>query len=233
MIVVLNNKCNFTKEEFDKYHNQINKIKTSNRLIICPSNLYLSSCRLENIKLGSQNVSKYKNGSHTGEISARQLKSVGVEYTIVGHYERKKEFNETVNDEKLKIKNLLNESIIPIICVGETKEERLNGDYRKIIIKQIDATLEDLPEKEKDKIIIAYEPIWSIGRGIIPSKDQLEEIIYYIKEQYPNNFVLYGGSITDDNIYILKDTNGIDGFLLGIASLNVEKIEKFTKIIEK
>ena len=224
MIIVLNNKCNLTKDEFIVYQKNLENIEGSNEIVLCPSNIFLGLFNSNTIELGSQNVSKNEMGAFTGEVSAKQLKSFNVKYSLVGHSERRKYHYETPIEINKKIKQLLENDITPIYCVGETKEERDNNTYKESIINDIKESLIDI---DKSKVIIAYEPIWSIGTGLIPSNEQIEEIISLIKEQLPTNKVIYGGSANDQNINTLKNIKGVDGFLLGGLSLSVENLNKF------
>ncbi len=227
MIVILNNKCNLTKEEFLNYLEDLKTIETENDLIVCPSTINISMYDNTEFPLGSQNVSKFITGPHTGEISSKQLKSYGVKYCIVGHSERREEQNESNKDTNEKIKMLLNEGIIPVLCVGETKEERDNNTYKEVITKEINAAIEGLNEEEQESIIVAYEPIYSIGTGIIPTNTEIEEIFKLIKEILPMNKALYGGSANENNIDDLKQTKEIDGYLLGGLSLNITNLKEF------
>lgn len=232
MIIALNNKSNLTKEEFLKYQEDIQKLnfKTSN-VILIPSNIYLAAANIPNISLGSQNVSMYEMGPHTGEVSASQLKQLGVSYCLVGHSERRKEQHETNIEIRNKIKNLLNQGIIPILCIGETKEEK--NTAHTVIYQELQEALIGLTEEELKKVIIAYEPVWSIGTGLIPTSTEIENIVTKIKEQYPNNLVLYGGSVTIDNIEKLTRENAVDGYLLGGLSLQLDKVQILIDKIEK
>ena len=124
MIVALNNKSNLNKEEFFEYQKKLSTVDTKHTLILCPTMLNIPSFNLENCILAAQNVGKDENGAHTGEISAQQLASNNVKYCIVGHSERRQELGETDEDINKKIKMLFKNSITPILCVGETKEER-------------------------------------------------------------------------------------------------------------
>lgn len=227
MIVMLNNKCNLNKEEFLNYLEDLKTIRTEEDLIVCPSTINL--CMYDNsiFPLGAQNVSKYITGPHTGEISSKQLKSYGVKYCIVGHSERRQEQNESNKDTNEKIKMLLNEGITPVLCVGETKEERDNNTYKEVITKEINDAIKDLNEEEQESIIVAYEPIYSIGTGIIPTNSEIAEIFKLIKEILPANKVLYGGSANEKNIDDLKQTKEIDGYLLGGLSLNITNLKEF------
>lgn len=232
MIIALNNKSNLTKEEFLKYQEDIQKLnfKTSN-VILIPSNIYLASANIPNISLGSQNVSMYEMGPHTGEVSASQLRQLGVSYCLVGHSERRKEQHETNIEIRNKIKNLLNQGIIPILCIGETKEEK--NTAHTVIYQELQEALIGLPAEELKKVIIAYEPVWSIGTGLIPTSTEIESIVTKIKETYPNNLVLYGGSVTLENIEKLTQENAVDGYLLGGLSLQLDKVQILIDKIEK
>lgn len=232
MIIALNNKSNLTKEEFLKYQEDIQKLnfKTSN-VILIPSNIYLAAANIPNISLGSQNVSMYEMGPHTGEVSASQLRQLGVSYCLVGHSERRKEQHETNIEIRNKIKNLLNQGIIPILCIGETKEEK--NTAHTVIYQELQEALIGLTEEELKKVIIAYEPVWSIGTGLIPTSTEIESIVTKIKETYPNNLVLYGGSVTLENIEKLTQGNAIDGYLLGGLSLQLDKVQILIDKIEK
>lgn len=232
MIIALNNKSNLTKEEFLKYQEDIQKLnfKTSN-VILIPSNIYLAAANIPNISLGSQNVSMYEMGPHTGEVSASQLRQLGVSYCLVGHSERRKEQHETNIEIRNKIKNLLNQGIIPILCIGETKEEK--NTAHTVIYQELQEALIGLTEEELKKVIIAYEPVWSIGTGLIPTSTEIESIVTKIKETYPNNLVLYGGSVTLENIEKLTQENAVDGYLLGGLSLQLDKVQMLIDKIEK
>lgn len=221
MIVALNNKSNLEKDEFINYLNNLKRISTNSTLILCPT--YLNIPLVDGVLLGSQNVSKENNGAFTGEISAKQLKSYGVQYSIVGHSERREYQKETNEDIKEKIIKLQENDIIPILCIGESKIERENGTYKEVLKEEL-SILNDI---SKDNIIVAYEPIWSIGTGIIPTNSEIEEVFTLIKSILPNNKVLYGGSANNDNIDTLKEIDLIDGYLLGGLSLKPDKLQEF------
>lgn len=220
MIVALNNKSNLEKEEFINYLEGLNNIKTNTTLILCPTYLNIPLVNID-IPLGSQNVSTNDNGAYTGEISATQLKSFNVKYSIVGHSERREYQKETNEEIKEKINKLLENGITPILCIGESKEERLNNTYKEVLKEELSIL------DTNSNVIIAYEPIWSIGTGIIPTNDQITEVFEFIKGMFPNNKVLYGGSANVDNIDTLKTIDLIDGYLLGGLSLKPDKLQIF------
>lgn len=230
MIVALNNKCHLTKDEFALYKEQLKNLQHKDtKIILFPSNIYLSNS-IEGILLGSQNVSAYGKGSYTGEVSAEQLKSLDVKYSLVGHSERRNLFCETSQDTNRKISQLLANDITPILCVGENEKSNVTSD---VIINDLKEAFANLTPENIEKIIIAYEPTWSIGTGIIPSGQEIKEVVNHIKEYYPNNLILYGGSVNDENIETLDKENIVDGYLIGALSLRLDKIQLLINKIEK
>lgn len=218
-LIVANFKMNLLNEDINSYIKEIKNNHLEN-VVFCPSNIYLKDFIGEGLNTGSQSVAFQEKGAYTGEISALQLKSIGVQYAIVGHSERRMLFNDDnyVND---KLKMCLNNDIIPIVCIGEKEEEK--NIKEDILINQINIVFNGVNNLEK--VIIAYEPIWAIGTGLIPTNQEIEDTITfikrYIKEKYNFNIkVLYGGSINNKNINILEQVNNLDGYLVGGSSLN-------------
>lgn len=232
MILALNNKCNLTKEEFLVYNEKLNNLDfTKTTVILFPSNVYLGLFSSNKILLGSQDVSKFSSGPHTGEVSAEQLHSLTVRYSLVGHFERREEHQESSDSINQKIKNLLSTNIIPILCIGEVAEEQESA--LTVLTRQLQDALKKLSSEEIEKVIIAYEPIWSIGTGIIPSCDKIKTIVNHLKSLYPNNKILYGGSVNLDNVEKLTTENIVDGYLIGGLSLHLDKIQILLNTIEK
>jgi len=237
--VVANLKMNMNLEDCKNYLDKTKgKIDTGLNVIICPSFLYLNLFKSDEFKVGAQNCYKQKEGSFTGEVSPYQLKSINVDYVILGHSERRKIFNE--NDKLIaeKVIETLKNNIKPIICIGETTSER---DLKKtdiVIKKQLLEALKYIDSDMINDIFIAYEPVWAIGTGNIPSLNDIEEIVNYIKEIVNNKYnknikVLYGGSINNENIQEIITLNNIDGVLIGNASLNPDGfIKLLDQIIE-
>ena len=168
----------------------------------------------------------------------RMLKSCGVQYVIIGHSERRHIFNESNNDTNKKLHAVLENDIIPILCVGEKLEDRESNNTRKILVEQLKDGLVGINKDMIDRMIIAYEPVWAIGTGVNALPNQVEEshamIWGILLELYDNNLknnipILYGGSVKPDNSEELIRTNGVDGFLIGGASLD---LDMFSKIIE-
>ena len=190
------------------------------------------------IAAGGQDVSKYEKGAYTGEVSASQLADIGAKYCIVGHSERRQYHGEDDMLINAKAKALLEKGIMPIICVGESLEQRESGITSEWIAMQIKMGLQNVPEDKIRKVIIAYEPIWAIGTGRTATPEQAEEVCEHtrtvVRKLYSSKnaraiSILYGGSMNDKNAFELLAQPDIDGGLIGGASLVPEK---FVKIIE-
>lgn len=232
MIIALNNKSNLNKVEYLTYQEKLKNVKANSELILCPTFLNINLFDLNNFRLGSQNVSSEKCGAHTGEISAEDLKNSNVEYAIVGHSERRQSQKESLEEINQKIKRLFENNITPILCIGETREERENKEFKKVLEKELITATDALDENQKSRIIIAYEPIWSIGTGVIPTNEEIIEVFNFIKTILPNNKILYGGSANEKNIDTLKLIKEIDGYLLGGLSLKPDELQIFINKIE-
>ena len=193
-------------------------------VVLCPSALFIPYFLNHKYKVGVQDISMYDLGSHTGEISAKQAKEMGVNYAIVGHSERRKYNKETDEEINKKVIKGLEEGLNVILCIGENKGE----DKEEVITKQL---LNDLKNVTNfDNLIIAYEPIWCIGTGITPTNEQIETTITFIETKIQENFkkhvkVLYGGSVDKDNINVLKKVNNLSGFLIGKASTDYRQLK--------
>lgn len=188
-----------------------------------------------NIKIGAQNMHWETSGAYTGEVSGEMLKSIGVEYVIIGHSERRQYFGETDETVSKKIKSAYNVGLKPIVCVGETLEQRENNLAEKIITEQVKIALEGLEKEKVKNIIIAYEPIWAIGTGKTATAEDANTSIKWIRNEIKNNFgeevsekvrILYGGSVKPSNAKELFSMSDIDGGLIGGASLEVEQFSK-------
>ena len=231
-LIIGNIKMNMKFGEISNYLKHFSSIKSKN-VVICPSYIYIPYFLNYDFSVGSQNVCSFIDGGYTGEVSAHQLSSIGVEYVIVGHSERRIKLNEGNLDINKKVKNSLDSNLKVVLCIGETLEE-LKLLKREIVLKrQIRDALIDV--KDLSNVIIAYEPVWSIGTNKIPDINELEYTINYIKElifqMYKSNVkVIYGGSINENNIDSIKQIKTLDGFLIGSASINPIK---FMEIIKK
>ena len=184
-----------------------------------------------NIAVGAQNMHWEEKGAYTGEISADMLYELGVEYVIIGHSERRQYFAETDETVNEKIQTALDHELIPIVCCGETLEQRENGDTLDLIRSQIEKAFEHILAEDAAGIIIAYEPIWAIGTGKVATKEQAEEVCAFIRltirdlygeETAQEIRIQYGGSVNAENAPELFAMPDIDGALVGGASLKKE-----------
>ncbi len=232
MILVLNNKSNLTKYEFLTYQERLSTIKTHTKVVLCPNYLNISLFNLTKIELGAQNVSATDEGAYTGEVAAKELKENGVKYCIVGHSERREYQNETDELVFSKILELLKNDIIPILCIGETKEERESNKVEEVIRKELEYAVNRLDDSQKSRLVIAYEPIWSIGTGLVPTVEEIDEVLSLIKNIIPNATLLYGGSANEENINTLNNSKYTEGYLVGGLSLKPDKLQQFIKILE-
>jgi len=190
-----------------------------------------------NIKIGAQNMHFEEKGAFTGEISGKMLKSIGVEYVIIGHSERRQMFNETDESVNKKIKSAFENGLKPIVCVGETLEQRESGKTEGIITSQTRSALDGLSREQVQNTIIAYEPIWAIGTGKTATSEDANNSIKSIREEIKKLYgeevseeviIQYGGSVKSSNAKELFTTSDIDGGLVGGASL---KPDEFSKIV--
>lgn len=180
--------------------------------------------RVKNMQYVAQDVSSFEKHSRTGEVSAEMLKDLDVKYVIIGHSERRKYCNETNQIINKKAKLAIEAGLTPIVCVGESLEEFENKKTKEVIKKQIKEVLENIDES---KVIITYEPIWAIGSGESATEEIISEIIDYIHSILnPNIQILYGGSVCPENIQKICEIPGINGCLVGNASLDVKKFIK-------
>ena len=214
---------------------------TKNEVILCVpyTDLFyaLLTAQNTNIKIGAQNMHFEESGAYTGEVSGKMLKSINVEYVIIGHSERRQYFAETDETVNKKIKSAFKYGLKPIVCVGETLEQREAGKAVDVITKQTELALEGLSNEQVENTIIAYEPIWAIGTGKTATNEDannaIKEIRNKISEIYGEEtsskvIIQYGGSVKSSNAKELFNMSDIDGGLVGGASL---KAEEFSKIV--
>lgn len=232
---VLNHKMNLSYPEILTYKEQIQKLDISNvHFIVVPSFPYLPLFKDASYGVGSQNVAFRAYGALTGEVSALQLSSLGVTYTIVAHSERRQIMKETDADFIQKIELLLQTNIRPIFCIGETETEREQGKTNDVLASQIEGVFSSFDTSNLQSIILAYEPVWAIGTGKVASNEDIEETVSNIKEFVSTHYhvdlpVLYGGSVNPSNIASLEVVPNIDGYLIGGASLDPKKIVEMLK----
>jgi len=211
-------------------------------IVVCPPFTALSSAasilKGSNIELGAQDVFWKEKGAYTGEISVPMLVDVGCRYCLVGHSERRTYFGETDETVNMKVKAVLKGGLTPIMCVGETLEERRNGKTFDVVERQVRSGLLDLTPEEIGSVVIAYEPVWAIGTGINAEPQQANEVHIFIADLLEDLAgkgisdsvrILYGGSVTPDNVVSLMSESRIDGVLVGGASLDANSFSSIVR----
>lgn len=240
-IIAGNWKMNKTYSEAKALLEEIKALELSEDVeaVVCPpfTNIALAKELLEgtNVKVGAQNAYPKDSGAFTGEVSVAFLKDLAVDYVILGHSERREYFKESDQDINEKVKAVLSHGLVPILCCGETLEERESGKEKEKVKSQIEADFEGLEAKDFENIVIAYEPIWAIGTGKTASADDAEEMCGYIRQLIREQFgdeasekvrIQYGGSVKPENVSEIMSKENIDGALVGGASLEAESFSK-------
>lgn len=213
--------------------------QTNNKIIICPPFTFIyplsQYIKNSNIYLGAQDCYTEISGAFTGETSISMLSSLGCSYILVGHSERRNIFNETNKKINKKINLVINEGLNCILCIGENKNEYEKGMNKEICSIQLTECLLNINENDLDKIIIAYEPVWAIGKGLNATPEIAEDVHSYIRYWISNKYsediakkmcILYGGSVNPDNINNILQKDNINGVLVGGASLDSNKFNK-------
>lgn len=221
-IIVANWKMNGNKALIDAYGNFFKNYQGDYTIVVCPSFIHIPLCYSQNYFLGAQDCHEGPMGAHTGCISASMLRELGVKYVILGHSERRLQCFESDEMIKRKVNAALENDLIPIVCIGETIAHKEAGQTFQILKQQLKNSL-----SENDKTIIAYEPIWAIGTGNIPTDCEIITIFQFIKNLFPNNTIVYGGSVNEKNAHQIIHLRGVDGLLVGGACLNLVFFEGF------
>ena len=230
---VANWKLNGNFQFIDQFITEISLPRDKSKcVVICPTSIhldYMSKNKTE-FYVGAQNVSQHKDGAFTGEISTDSFVDLNVNFCIVGHSERRQFFFEKNKEINHKSENLINNNIIPIICVGETIEDKQKGITNDILEEQLKKSI-TISSNFKNSII-AYEPVWAIGTGLTPTNKEIEQTHRFIRE-YDTKFnkfkIIYGGSVKANNVKEITSLLNVDGVLIGGSSL---KSDEFTKIIQ-
>ena len=234
-LIVSNWKMNLDISQARILTKKLMKIQIKNNLIkniICPQFILLpiisKFVKESDILLGAQDCHYKKFGAYTGDTSIELIKEVGCKYVIIGHSERRKEYYETSNIIREKAKLIISEKLKPIVCIGESYEERKDTKYLKILEEQLKVSIPD----NLNEIIIAYEPIWSIGTGLVPTAEQIKEIkdftydFIFKSKNISKIFFLYGGSVNSMNISEIFEFSDVNGALIGGSSLKYEEMNK-------
>lgn len=225
-LIVLNHKMSLLYDDLYTYIERLNNISTENDIIVCPSDMYLEAF-LNNCdwSVGAQNFNYNLDNEHTGETSTDQLKSLGVEYALIGNYDRIREFNENTTIINSKLVAALDANIIPILCFGEDIDE----DYKEVLPKLLDGYLKDIENIEF--IMFAYEPIYAINTGTLPSIDKIKEITMFINDYLESKYkkkplLLYGGSLDSSNVRDIINIDSINGVVAGSISSDIKEVER-------
>ncbi len=240
MYKTINETIDYAKQFIDAV-----KDVTKVEIVIAPQALNILSItevlKDTNIQISAQNVHWEDEGAFTGENSAKTLKSIGVNWTIIGHSERREYFNESDETVNKRIKNALKNNLKVIFCIGETLQERKDNLTLTKVQRQIEKGLEGITIEQLKSIVIAYEPIWAIGTGVTATKEQAQEVHFTIRQLLTEKFgkdisenmnILYGGSVKPNNIKELMSQPDIDGALVGGASLTVDSFKQIVKYYE-
>ena len=244
-VIAGNWKMNFTPDEATAFINEIKPMvagKDACDIIFCAPYVTISAAMKaaegSNIKIGAENVHYEEKGAFTGEVSAKMLKAIGVEYVIIGHSERRQYFGETDETVNLRTLAALKAGLKAIVCVGESLEERELGYTETLLKYQTKMALTNVTKEQLKNVVIAYEPVWAIGTGVTATADQADEGNGFVRQAVAEAFgaeaaeeitVQYGGSMNDANAAELLAKVNVDGGLIGGASL---KTDKFTTIVK-
>ncbi len=226
---------------------KLNKEIWKRQVVICPDFLSLNQVSLglkgSKIKLGAQNCFWEEKGSYTGEVSVKRLKDLPTDMIIVGHSERRNILQEDSVMINKKIKKILSEKLIPILCIGETDEIKSKGKTKSFLKKQLKESLEGVDFKKNNEIILAYEPIWAIGSGKNMPAEEVKEILVYLKSEFAKLYndkvasekviYIYGGSVNSGNVKLLSKYPEIEGVLVGGASLKLSSFINICKSVLK
>lgn len=242
--IIANIKMNMKGDEFKDYLMKLlTRVSGKNQVIICPPFTYLSLAKFmmegKPVELGAQNLCDEEEGKCTGEVSGSMIKDCGANYVIVGHSERRAKFRENGKSINKKIKIALKNGLKVILCVGESQTDKNLGKTKEIIKTEIKEAFKGLYENELDNIVIAYEPVWAIGSGKTPTAKEIEGVVSYIRRVVCEDFspksekieILYGGSVDNKNCSSFAKIKGINGFLVGGASLDADVFSQIIKSV--
>ncbi|MED7819031.1 MULTISPECIES: triose-phosphate isomerase [unclassified Francisella] len=220
---------------------QVNYDSSKVSVAVFPSSVYVKeviSQLPECVGVGLQNITFYDDGAYTGELSADMLHDIGCDYLLIGHSERRSLFGETDQDVFKKLEKVIDTSVVPVVCIGESLEDREGGKLEKVLATQLELVLSKLTTQQLTKVVIAYEPVWAIGTGVVASLEQVQETHQFIRslvakvdENVAKNMkIVYGGSLKAGNAKDILSLADVDGGLIGGASL---KASEFNEIINQ
>ena len=228
-----NKSINESREWMNEMSELASELPSDVRVMVAPPTPYLAALaesKPSNVILASQNVSATNTGAYTGEYTAEMLVSCGVSFALIGHSERREYYGDSDSVVVEKISRCVEAGLGVVLCCGEQLEIRKAGTHEDMISAQLNYALNGITDVDPLNFVIAYEPIWAIGSGLIPRNSEIIEIIKFIKKKVKGSKVLYGGSVNTKNINVLKKINNVDGFLIGGAS---QKSNNLIDIIKK
>ncbi|WP_150467503.1 triose-phosphate isomerase [Francisella sp. SYW-9] len=220
---------------------QANYDSSKVNVAVFPSSVYVKeviSQLPQNVGVGLQNITFYDDGAYTGELSADMLHDIGCDYLLIGHSERRSLFSETDQDVFKKLEKVIDTAVVPVVCIGESLDDREGGRLEKVLATQLDLVLSKLSTEQLARVVIAYEPVWAIGTGVVASLEQVQETHQFIRslvakvdENLAKNMkIVYGGSLKAGNAKDILSLPDVDGGLIGGASL---KASEFNEIINQ
>ncbi len=240
-IAAANWKMNGRARDVVDFATALNAIETSSEVIFAPPSLYLSLLqdKQQRFAASAQTGCEHGDGAFTGEISMPMLSDINCNYVIVGHSERRALYGESDESIFAKVKAAFANNLTPIICIGETNEQNQAGLTETVLSEQLSLVIDNLSTDEKQRLVIAYEPVWAIGSGRTPSLEDIQNIhekIRYVFSQNDDTIsssvrILYGGSVKPDNAEAIFSLQDVDGGLVGGASLTIESFEKIIKAL--
>lgn len=236
-LIVANLKMCMDTNQVSEYLKKINERNLPKNIIICPSNIFIPYFLNNSYDVGVQNVFFRSIGEFTGEISPLQAKSMGIDYTILGHCERRIYFNESDSIINKKVLCALKHNMKVIFCIGESLEDKNMLRTDRVLKRQLLNGLKDVPIEKLNDVYIVYEPIWSVGTNNCATSYEIEKAICYIRDivheflNFNDIKILYGGSVNDKNIEKLNKINNLNGFLLGNISTKIDEFLKIIKVV--
>lgn len=249
-LIAGNWKMNLNIKESEKLAAAVAEIASAKEItcdmLICPAFISLAACakalKGSRVSLGAQNVSDKDDGAYTGEISASMLLSAGCEYVIIGHSERRKYYGEDNEIVNLKVRKAIAAGLKPIMCVGESLQEREDEIFEAIVSEQVTEGLKDVTEEELGSVTIAYEPVWAIGTGVNATPKQASDMHGLIGKMIHKSYskdaaelirIIYGGSVNGKNASEILKACGVDGALVGGASLKPDDFRLIAEAASK
>lgn len=218
-----------------KEHKQgLAELAQKNSIVLCPSYEALAPVAQlladTPLALGAQNCSEHNMGAYTGQVAAQSLHELGVKYCIIGHHEVRTAFGDTHAQLLKKMEQLLKQKIVPIFCLGENKQDYEDNRTHEIMAQQLEPVTTLLKNHEKADLLIAYEPVWAIGTGIVANNNHISQALTFLSQALHQNLnqirFLYGGTVTGETIKTLKEIDLISGFLIGKATTNFQELKK-------